>query len=158
MDRDLKYLSDDPKEREFVKYIRCSINTTTIQLTLITTLEAIIPNISTRDSINIHIIGAARAEYGSIPTFEELLYLLPSLKVLRFSFMSLNVTKDPRNNLETRNIHILECCTVCAKMKRSVLITTWKGPYHAYVDTKFYKTPDLAAAFHSGFSVDEQAD
>jgi splicing suppressor protein 51 len=43
MNRDLKYLSNDPKEREFVEYIRCGTNTTTIQLTLIAALEAIIP-------------------------------------------------------------------------------------------------------------------
>jgi mitochondrial splicing suppressor protein 51 len=43
MNRDLKYLSKDPKEREFVEYIRCGTNTTTIQLTLIAALEAIIP-------------------------------------------------------------------------------------------------------------------
>lgn len=43
-------------------------------------------------------------------------------------------------------------------MGRKISVTTWRGPCHAYVDTEFYKTPDLAAAFHSGFSVDEQAD
>ncbi|KAL5415466.1 hypothetical protein PMIN04_008536 [Paraphaeosphaeria minitans] len=43
-------------------------------------------------------------------------------------------------------------------MGRSVPIIAWRGPYHAYVDAKSFGTPQLAAAFHSGFSVDEQAD
>lgn len=33
-----------------------------------------------------------------------------------------------------------------------------RGLYHGYIDTQFYNTPDLAAAFHLRFSVDEQAD
>lgn len=150
MNRDLKYQADDPKEREFVEYMRYGTNTTTIQLTLIAALEAIIPNIGTRGSINLHIIGAAGAEFASVPAFEELLHLLPSLTALQLSFVGLNV--------ETQKPHTLQCCTMCTKMRRSISITAWRGPYHAYVDTEFYKTPDLAASFHSGFSVDEQAD
>jgi mitochondrial splicing suppressor protein 51 len=158
MNRDLKYLSNDPKEREFVEYIRCGTNTTTIQLTLIAALEAIIPNVSTRGSINLHIIGAAGPEFASVPAFEELLHLLPSLTALQLSFVGQNVFEDPTNDTETQNPHTLQCCTACTKMGRTISITTWRGPYHAYVDTEFYKTPDLAAAFHSGFWVDEQAD
>jgi splicing suppressor protein 51 len=158
MNRDLKYLSNDPKEREFIQYLRCGTNTTTIQLTLVAALEAIIPNVSTRGSINLHIIGAAAAEFNSVPAFEELLHLLPSLTALQLSFVGLKVVEDPTNNTKTQNLHTLKCCTACTKMGRTISITAWRGPYHAYVDTEFYKTPDLAAAFHSGFSVDEQAD
>ncbi|KAF2441972.1 hypothetical protein P171DRAFT_364382, partial [Karstenula rhodostoma CBS 690.94] len=158
MNRDLKYQANDPKEREYVEYIRYSTNTTTLQLNLIAALEAIIPNISTRGSINLHIIGTAGAEYASIPAFEELLHLLPSLKALRLSFVGLNVSKDLEGDTETQKPYTLQCCTTCTNMGRSISITNWRGPYHAYVDTKFYKTPDLAAAFHSGFSVDEQAE
>lgn len=157
MNRDLKYLSNDPKEREFVEYIRCDTNSTTIQLTLIGALEAIIPNVNTRGSINLHIIGAAGAQFASIPTFEELLHLLPSLTALQLSFVGPNVS----TNTEIQNPqipHTLQCCTTCTKIGRTISITTWRGPYHAYVDTEFYKMPDLAAAFHSGVSVDEQAD
>jgi splicing suppressor protein 51 len=161
MNRDLKYLANNPKEREFVEYIRCGTNTTSIQLTLIAALEAIIPNVSTRDSINLHVIGAAGAEFASIPAFEELLHLLPSLTALQLSFVGLNVFEDPTNNTEAQNPQIpytLQCCPTCTKIGRTISITTWRGPYHAYVDTEFYKTPDLATTFHSGFSVDEQAD
>ena len=158
MNRDLKYLANDPREREFVEYMRYGTNTTTIQLTLIAALEAIIPNVSTRGSINLHIIGAAGAEYASVPAFEELLHLLPSLTALRLSFVGLNVLEDPKFDTGTQNPHILQCCPMCTKMGRTISITAWRGPYHTYADTEFYRTPDLAAAFHSGFSVDEQAD
>jgi mitochondrial splicing suppressor protein 51 len=161
MGRDLKYLASDPKEREFVEYLRYGTNTTTIQLTLIAALEAIIPHVNTRGSINLHVIGAAGAEFNSIPAFEELLHLLPSLTALQLSFVGLNVFEDPTNTTETQNPqnpHTLQCCTTCTKIGRTISITAWRGPYHAYVDTKFYKTPDLATAFRSGFSVNEQAD
>ncbi|KAN0096778.1 hypothetical protein V8E51_015583 [Hyaloscypha variabilis] len=158
MNRDLRCLSNDPKEREFVEYLRCGTNTTTIQLTLIAALEAIIPNVNTRGSINLHIIGAAGAESDSIPAFEELFHLLPSLITLRLAFVGLNVAENLTNDTEIQNPHILQCCAACTKMGRQISIRTWRGPYHAYIDTQFYKTPDLAAAFRSGFSVDEQAD
>ncbi|CAG8976286.1 hypothetical protein HYALB_00011771 [Hymenoscyphus albidus] len=158
MNRKLRYLANDSKEREFVEYMRCSTNTTTIQLTLIAALETIIPNMSTRSSINLHIIGAAGAEFSSLPAFEELLHLLPSLKPLQLSFVGLNVMEGPRDGTKTRNIHKLQCCTMCTKMGRSISITTWRGQYHAYVDTEGYKTPDLTAAFHSVFAIDEEAD
>ncbi len=158
MNRDLKYLANDPNERKYVEYLRCGTNTTTIQLTLIAALEAVIPNVSTRGSIELHIIGAAGAEFASVPAFEELLHFLPSLTTLRLSFVGLNVPEDLKDDTETQNPHTLQCCTTCTKMGRTISITTWRGLYHAYVDTEFYKTPDLAAAFQSGFSVDEQAD
>ena len=151
MNRDLKYLANDPKEREFVEYLRCGTNTTTLQLTLIAALEAVIPNVSTRGSINLHIIGAAEAEFASVPAFEELLHLLPSLTALQLSFVGPNVLEDLKDGTETQNPHTLQCCTTCSKMGRNISITTWRGPYHAYVDTEFYKTPDLVAAFQPGF-------
>ena len=158
MNRDLGYLANDPKEREFVEYLRNSTNLTTIQLTLIAALEAVIPNVSTRGSINLHVIGAAGAEFSSIPAFEELLQFLPSLTALRISFVGLNVLEVLKDNTETQNPYTLQCCTTCTKMGRTVSITTWRGQYHAYVGTEFYRKPDLAAAFHSGFAVDEQVD
>ena len=105
-----------------------------------------------------HIIGASGAEFASVPAFEELLQLLPSLTALQLSFMGLSVLMGPINNTEAHNPHIFQCCTACTKMERKISITTWRGPYHAYIDTKFYKTPDLATAFHSGVSVDKEAD
>lgn len=158
MNQDLKYQEYDAKERENVEYRRCSTNMMSIQLTLLAALEVIMPNIGTRRSVNLHIIGAAGAESASIPAFEELLHLLPSLKALQLSFVGLNVLEDPKNDTESQKSHTVLCCKMCTKMRRSISITAWRGPYHAYVDTKFYRTPDLATAFHSGFSVDEVAD
>ena len=118
---------------------------TTIQLTLITALKVIMLNVSTWDSINLHIIDAAEAEFASVPAFEEL------------SFMGLNVLKDLKDNTEIQNPHTLQCCIIYIKIRQTISIITWRGLYHAYVDTKFYKTSDLTAAFHSEFLIDEQA-
>lgn len=100
MNRDLKYLANDPKEREFVEYIRCATNTITIQLTLIAALKAVILNVSTRGSINLHIIGAAEAEFASVSAFEELLHFLSSLTALHLSFVGLNVLEDLKDDTE----------------------------------------------------------
>ena len=157
MNRDLKYLANDPKEREFVEEMKYGTNTTTIQLTLIAALEAAIPNVSTRGSINLHIIGADIAEFASVPAFEELLHFFPSLTALHVFFVGLNVIEGPKDDPRFHNPRTLQCCTMCTKMGREISITTWRGPYHAFINTKFYKTPDLAAAFHSGFwTVEEE--
>jgi splicing suppressor protein 51 len=158
MDRNLKYRANDPKEQEFVQYLRCSTNTTSFQLTLIAALEATILNVGARVSINLHIIGASGAEYASLPAFEEVLHLLPSLETLNISFVGLNVLDVPKGNVEVQTQHAFLCCNMCTQMGRSISISVWRGPYHKYIDTKLYRTPDLAAAFHSGFTVDEQAD
>ncbi|ORY15315.1 hypothetical protein BCR34DRAFT_183767 [Clohesyomyces aquaticus] len=150
MNRDLRYQANDSKERQSIEYMRYGTNTTTIQLTLVAALEAIIPTISSQRSLNLHIIGAAGAEFSSAPAFEELLHLLPSLKALHISFVGPNV--------ETQNPYPVQCCKMCTMMGRSTSIAVWRGPYHVYVDTESYQTPDLAAAFHSGFAVDEQAE
>ena len=110
MNRNLKYLANDSKEREFVEYLRYGTNTTTIQLTLIAALETTTPNVSTRVSINLHIIGAAGAEFASVPAFEELLHLLPSLTTLQLSFVGLNVAEDLKDDTKTQNLHTLQCC------------------------------------------------
>jgi splicing suppressor protein 51 len=54
MTRDLKYLGNNLKEREYVEYMRHGTNTTSTQLTLLAALEATIPNLSTRHTISIH--------------------------------------------------------------------------------------------------------
>lgn len=148
MNRDLRYQTNDPRERAFVEHMRIGTNETTIQLTLIAALEATIPDNGTRRSINLHIIGAAKKEFDALFAFKKLLHLLPSLKALQLPFVGLNVVNQtpPR----------LRCCAMYTKAGRSISITTWRGPYQEYVTTKLYRTPDLAAAFHSGFSVDEQ--
>jgi splicing suppressor protein 51 len=157
MDRDLRCLSSDPQEREYVDYLRYGTNTTTIQITLVAALETTISSIHTRESINIHIIGSAGPESASKIAFEELLHLFPSLRTLQLTLVGLNVV-DLISDTETQNPDMFQCCASCTKMGRKVLIRNWRGPYHAYINSQFYKTPDLAAAFHSGFSVDEQTD
>jgi splicing suppressor protein 51 len=156
MNRDLKYQANDPEERAFVQYLRCSTNTTSFQLTLIAALEATILNLGTRVSLNVDIIGASGAQSASVSAFEEVLHLLPSLKTLQISFVGLNVLDVPNSNIEAQTQYAFQCCTMCTHMGRSISISVWRGPYHKYIDTIPYRSPDLAAAFHSGFSVDEQ--
>ncbi|KAJ8060156.1 hypothetical protein OCU04_010505 [Sclerotinia nivalis] len=159
MNRDLKYLSNDPEERQFVEYMRSGTNTTTIQFTLMAALEETIPDISTRSSITLHIIGPSGSEASSMPAFEEFLHLLPSLKTLELFFIGLNIFGDIENDPEAQvpqGPQPFKCCAKCTKAGRKVSTTYWKGPYHSYIDTEDYRTPDLAAAFNSGFAVDEQ--
>ncbi|KAF7870007.1 hypothetical protein EAF04_004791 [Stromatinia cepivora] len=139
--------------------LKSGTNTTTIQLTLMAALEETIPDISTRSSITIHIVGPGGAEASSMPAFEEVLHLFPSLQTLELSFIGLNVFGNLDNDSEAQipqDPQPLKCCAKCTKAERKITYTYWKGPYHSYIDAEDYKTPDLAAAFNSGFAVDER--
>ena len=158
MNRDIRYLANDAKERQLIDYTRCSTNTMSFQMTLIAALEAALHNVSTQSSILLHIIGAARAECADLNKFEALLHLLPSLTALQVTFVGLDVPIDLIDDIGTDDPRKLGCCTTCREKGRSISISAWRILYHEYVSTEFFKMPDLAAAFQSGFSVAEQAD
>jgi len=87
MDWELRCLTSDSEERKYVNYLPCGTNTTTMQVTLVSALEASILDVHNRASLNIHLIGAAAPEYSALLTFEELLHLLPSLDSLALTFV-----------------------------------------------------------------------
>jgi splicing suppressor protein 51 len=149
MTQHLRYKGSNLQEQKYIDSMRHATNTTTIHLTLLSALEATIPDLSTRKSISIHIFGAAGFESTSLPAFEELLHLLPSLSTLRISLVGLHTQPLMHPTLP--------CCTTCTQLGRSISLSAWRGTYHAFIDTQLHEKPDLAAAFHAGFAVDEQA-
>lgn len=88
--------------------------------------------------------------------FEEILHLLPTLKKLRLTFIGIEVPNVSKSKDDVGPIE-LECCPVCTASGRIRSLQCWKGEYHEYFKEPDYKAPDLAVAFHSGFSQLEQS-
>lgn len=150
IDRDLKIVSEKPDDvTRFVGHLRLSTIISTYSLTLLAALEATIPDISSRNSIKIDIIGASRQELLSVAVLEGLLHLLPSLKALHIAHVSLDKSL-PDESTPKR----IETCPECTKMGKSIESSVWRGKYHRYART--HQTPVLAAAFHSGFTAADQ--
>jgi splicing suppressor protein 51 len=86
--------------------------------------------------------------------FEEILHLLPSLKKLHLTFIGLEIPEEAVSG----DVLMLECCPSCSSGDRTRSIFLFRGPYHDFVGTKHYDQPDLAVAFHSGFSQEASED
>jgi len=86
--------------------------------------------------------------------FEELLHLLPSLQKLYLAYVGLDIPKNAERKVgDTMS---MECCPVCTSSGRIRALGLWNGAYHDYVKEVGYEAPDLAVAFHTGASQDEQ--
>jgi splicing suppressor protein 51 len=158
MNRDLRCLSNIPEEQALVNSLRYSTNLISLHFTLIAALEAIIPDVGSRTSITLHIIGAAEIEFITLRAFQELLHFFPALTALNVSFVGLNVLggKTSKGIQIPQSSDTHQCCAMCTKRGRKILFTTWKGAYHLYVKTELYKKPDLAAAFRAQFTTNDQ--
>jgi splicing suppressor protein 51 len=122
----------------------------TIVTTIVAALEAVYSDLATRQTINIHVIGAATQELDSLMTFEEILHLLPSLQEIHCSFVGIHLPSPAEN----RRI-MLQCCETCVAAERKRSVDMWQGAYHDYIKMDMYVKPDLGVAFHSGHTMEE---
>lgn len=123
---------------------KCSTATT-----IVSALEAVYSDLGTKQTINIHLIGATTAEFDSLMTFEEILHLLPSLQEIHCSLVGIELPRPVGSGRV-----ILDCCEACVAAKRKRSVELWTGAYHDYIKTDMYVKPDLAVAFHSGHTME----
>jgi splicing suppressor protein 51 len=122
-------------------------------LTVLAALEAVFPVLSIRETVKLHFMGAATRELTSLVVFEGLLHLLPSLKQLELTFVGLGL---PAKQSTESDFATLDCCPECTSKGRTRSLRLWKGAYHDYIKKGVYGKPDLAVAFHTGFSREMQ--
>jgi splicing suppressor protein 51 len=134
--------------------LRHGTEATTIPLTILAALERLFQDLGTRTSINLHLLGAHQWELERLMIFEEILHLLPSLEKLNLTFIGRDIPEESVSG----NVLMLECCPSCSSRGRTRSIFLVRGPYHDFVGTKDYDPPDLAVAFHTGFSVEARED
>jgi mitochondrial splicing suppressor protein 51 len=143
-------LSPDLKPLAGNEEMACAMTAATernsIMLTILAALEAILPDLSTKTQINLHLIGADSKEFEALMLFEEILHLLPALQELHCSFAGLQLPKPERADDKI----MLNCCEDCTKAGRTPSIDMFKGAYHDFIKTEKYTTPDLAVALQTG--------
>lgn len=84
------------------------------------------------------------------------MHLLPALRHLHVSLIGPEVAA-PNSPLEKEKLFKMRCCASCTSQGRTHSLITFRGTYHEYVvETDDYEKPDLAVAFHSGFSQEAQ--
>jgi splicing suppressor protein 51 len=142
---DLKPLAGNA---EMASALTAATDKSTMILTIIAALEAVFSDLSTKSTINLHLIGATGKELDALMLFEEMLHLLPLLDELHCAFVGLEMP-TPQNLGETL---VLDCCPGCTEAGRIRSVEMWKGAYHDYIKTGNYSKPDLAVAFHTGHS------
>jgi splicing suppressor protein 51 len=141
----------DQQAHEVLGLMRYATNTGTMALTIIAALEYSFPDIEERTSLKIHLVGAMLREFQGGSILEEILHLLPSLKRLELIFIGLEIPKRTASEMGAR-IDQLECCPSCTSAGRTRSYGMFLGTYHDYVKTNHYEKPNLAVAFHTGFS------
>jgi splicing suppressor protein 51 len=145
---DLRPGSDQSIELAAAGYLRYGTRATTIPLTILAALEKLFPDLGTRTSISLHLLGANPWELQRLMVFEEILHLLPKLFNLQLTLIGPDIPEQAVSS----KVQELGCCQSCTSRFRKRTIFLYRGPYHEFVDTKQYEQPDLAVAFHTGFS------
>ncbi|TVY68722.1 putative protein MSS51-like protein [Lachnellula suecica] len=149
-----KPAKEDGRAVELAAMLRSASVTLSMALTIVAALEAL--DLTGKQTIKLHFVGAAAREMVRLMVFEEILHLIPSLKHLQLTFVGFDIPKRAAG--EPEGPVKLDCCPSCTSQGRTRSLNLWKGAYHDYVKTLGYEKPDLAVAFHSGFSQESQMD
>jgi splicing suppressor protein 51 len=145
---DLRPGSDDSIELAAAGYLRYGTRATTIPLTILAALEKLFPDLGTRTSICLHLLGANPWELQRLMVFEEILHLLPKLHSLQLTLVGPEIAKEA----VSLKFQELGCCQSCSARSRKRTAFLYRGLYHDFIHTEQYQHPDLAVAFHTGFS------
>jgi splicing suppressor protein 51 len=108
--------------------------------------------------LTIHLLGATGREFLAMPCFEEISHLLPSLNNLAFTMVSPSswmINHGPQDYVPQQD---LPGCPSCKTKARKRTLSSYKGLYHDYAKSSFYKRPDLIVAFNSGCVDGDDAD
>ena len=153
--KDLSPRDNSPEAQNASSLFKVASEQTSATLTVVAALEAILPDLETRSTLTIHIIGAIEQEFKDLLMNEEYLHLLPASKTLVVGYFG------PDLPIPTDETPLLDqdCCPECKKQGRCKKMFCVRGLYHEYKDIELARNypPDILVAFHSGFAQVEQA-
>jgi splicing suppressor protein 51 len=124
-----------------------------IMLAILAALETVLPGLSTKTQINLHLIGTSSKELEAL-MFEEILHLLQALQKLHCSFVGL----DLPNLIGVDEKLMLDCCEDCTNAARARSVDMSRGVYHDFIKIEKYTRPDLAVALQSGHAEESVED
>ncbi|KAL0563905.1 hypothetical protein V5O48_018151 [Marasmius crinis-equi] len=121
---------------------------TCFPLTVIAALEDVVPDLSVRSSLCIHVVGAGPRELYSKGILEELLHFFPMLKRLKIFFVG------PETPDETADKNTNVACQYCIAKGHMRTFIYHSSPYHdfAFTADASNNRPDLIVALNTGMS------
>ncbi|KAF7305501.1 MYND-type domain-containing protein [Mycena chlorophos] len=125
-----------------------AIDTASIVLTLLAALEKTLPDLRTRKTLCIHMVGAEALEPLSQRMTEELLHYIPALRAVTIAYVGPNLVMY-EDESDTRNL----ACQDCAPRGRRRFSIRRNTTYHEFAKTPAYRAnspPDLVAGFNTG--------
>ncbi|KIY70757.1 hypothetical protein CYLTODRAFT_487780 [Cylindrobasidium torrendii FP15055 ss-10] len=122
-----------------------SMEAQSIALTIIAGLEASVPDITTRRSLEIHFVGASNREISTRAMLEEVLHQFPALKDLRIHYVG------PEADFAEETGHNW-ACSVCQARGSRRTRALHAVPYHDFLAQNPARRPDLVVALNTGWS------
>lgn len=148
-------LDDKGIEKSALNYwagLRMATDSGSMSMTIANALSIGLPDLRTKSSLLIDIIGAGSREFGLLMMLEELLHLFPNLRAVRTVLIGPNTPKNTGEygRSEIHDFVDQDCCPQCTVEGRKKFVALYRGFYHDFVKIEQYATPDLAVLFQSG--------
>ena len=121
-----------------------------IPLTMVAGLEKVIPDLSSRRRLCVHIVGASEREASGKGMMEEVLHLLPSCQCLTVGYIGPEaIVHENEGEL---------ACSMCQGVGKTRNCIYFKGPYHDFLQSSENTKPaDFIICFNTGMSEVERA-
>ncbi|KAH8696826.1 hypothetical protein GQ44DRAFT_123671 [Phaeosphaeriaceae sp. PMI808] len=130
-------------------FLMLATDALTMPLTIISALEDL--QLINTSTLKIHLLGATSREFLALSCFEEILHLVPALKILDIAAIGPSSLLHEHGNERYASKVDLPCCKDCKSQGRGRLLSSYQGLYHTFVDSAFYEAPSLIVAFNSGW-------
>lgn len=151
-------LGKDSRQDEFEErrrlFLLVATDTLTMPLTITSGLEHL--QLESTTKLKVHLLGATGREFLAMPSFEEILHLLPGIKTLALTTIGPSGLSDyEQEYVPAQNI---ECCPECTALARKRTFASYRGLYHDFAKSTFYEKPDIIVAFNSGCADGDDAE
>lgn len=150
IDNDFQPVNDDQKVHTIWRLLKLATESSSFILTVLAGLESAIPDLASRTSLTLHLLGPDSQELKFMRLHEELLHLLPKLQHLVVVFVG---PEFPITGKDSQTPMNLECCPECQSAGRTRQIFFSRSLYHEFCSNNALavKHPaDMLVAFNSG--------
>lgn len=148
----------DSMQQEFEErrrlFLLVATDVLTMPLTIVSALETL--NLISTPSLKIHLVGATGREFLAMPSFEEIMHLLPAVQSLSLTTVGPSWMSGHEDDFVPKQD--IECCPDCKSQSRQRTFASYRGLYHAYMSSAYFEKPDLLVAFNSGCADGDDAE
>lgn len=143
-------ITDDQEIQKVWRLLKIATESSSFILTILAGLETAIPDLASRTSLTLHLLGPDVQELKIMRLHEELLHLLPNLNNLIVGFVGPDF---PTTGKDSQKAMGVDCCPECKSAGRTRQIFFSRSLYHNFcLDNPLAAEhpPDMLVAFNSG--------